>query len=352
MSSLFLEIKYAKIVGSSVLRWKIKKDSPFHGNGRCPICNDSQKSKTLCRFHIREHQGAVFVSCFNCGYSTNLYSFLKVYHPSIYSDFVFEKYRSEIKESDGPIITAPKVVIDDEALIPAMQPTKRLVSLDLPYVSDLAPDDPVRLYVERRHIPDYPFQYAEKFYEFASQYNSELMGEDGKVRRDEPRLVIPFFCPKGNVFAFQGRDLSGKALQKYITIIVDPKVPKIFGIDRLAVKSPIKIVEGPIDSLFLSNCLASVNASLVATAERIKSVTSKENITLVYDNEPRNKDIVKMYGAAIESGYKIVIWPTSPGKKEDINDLILAGQDPEKIIASNTYSGLMARLVFDQWKRC
>lgn len=74
-------------------------------------------------------------------------------------------------------------------------------------------------------------------------------------------------------------------------------------------------------------------------------------INLVFDNEPRNKDILKMYQDAIEQGYNIVIWPTSPDKKEDINDLVLRGKDPKKIIADNTYSGLSAQLQFQRWKR-
>lgn len=341
MSDLFLEIKYGKIVGSTVSRWKVKKESPFSGSGRCPICGDSAKSKTLCRFHIREYKGAVFVSCFNCGYSTNLGSFLKTYHESLYSEYVFEKYRNNVV-SDSPIITSvpqiPKKVPE--------RVQERSKTLDLPYLSDLPQNHPARLYAASRSLPDYRFQYAENFYEFSSRYKEDLKD----VTRDEPRLIIPFFDRAGSVFAYQGRDLSGMAPQKYITIIVNPKIPKVFGIDRIDLKKPIKIVEGPIDSLFLKNCLASVNASLVATAKKLSSVLSKDKITLVYDCEPRNEVIVGHYQSAIKDGYNIVIWPETQSEK-DINDLILSGKSPEKIIEQNTYSGLMAQLMFDKWKR-
>lgn len=340
MSSLYIDIKYARLIGPFVDSWKIKKDSPFHGTGRCPLCGDSLSNKSKCRFHVREHDDTIFVSCFNCGYSSNISGFLKVYHPNIYSDYVFEKYK--VTGSESPVITS-------KTTQPTIVETQvRCNKLDLVLVSDLKETDPVRQYVSGRHLPKYPFMYAEKFYEFSSQYNPEL----SKYKKDEPRLIIPFFDRKGSVFAFQGRDLSGKSNQKYITITVDKKVPKIFGIDRLNIKKPITIVEGPIDSLFLPNCLAAVNAGLISTAKKlIDNGINTEQITIVYDNEPRNKEILKLYDDAITAGFKIVIWPNSPTKKEDINDLVLMGKDPKTIIEKNTFSGLRAKIEFQRWKR-
>jgi len=348
MSALFLELKYSRMLGQSVERWKVKNNSPFHATGRCPICGDSKKSKTLCRFHVREYMGTCFVSCFNCGYSSNLIGYLKFYEPSMHSEFAFEKYRVS-GNKDEPIIKTPKIVVDDSILIPTKIDFEEPFVLDLPYVSELPENDPVRLYVASRLLPDYPFQYAENFYDFSSQFNEEL--SSGK--KDEPRLVIPFFDRKGAVFAYQGRDLSGKSKQKYITITVDSKVPKVFGIDRCDFKKPIKIVEGPIDSLFLKNSLASVNASLVATAKKLSTVTKKDALTLVLDNEPRNEQIVKMYLGAIDDGYRVCIWPKRCDNKKDINQMVMEGIpaiEVEKIIENNSHSGLMAQLKFGDWK--
>jgi hypothetical protein len=343
MSELYIQIKYARIVGQTIARWVIKKDNPFHGNGKCHICGDSAKSSSKKRFHIIQHDECIFVKCFNCDYSSNLIGYLKTYHTNLFRDFIFEKYKDGVTEN-APTITTPKVDID---LKPIKTASDQLFSLDIPFIKDLPKSDLAPRYVASRHLPDYPFQYAENFYKFSSQFNADL----SKTGADEPRLVIPFFDRQGNVFAYQGRDLLGKSLQKYITIVINKKIPKVFGIDRIDFKKPVKIVEGPIDSLFLSNCLASVNASLVSTAEKLKSVLNKSSIVLVFDNECRNKEIVKMYADAIAAGYKIVIWPTSPDKKEDINDLVLAGKNPEKIIEQNTYSGLMAQIEYQKWKR-
>lgn len=342
MSHLYLEIKYARMVGQSIERWKIKKDNPFHGNGRCPVCGDSAVKKSKTRFHIIQHDDTLFCKCFNCDYSTNLIGFMKTYHPALFQEFLFERYRVDGNQNTPIITSKPVICVEPIKTIP-----DRLFALDLPLVSDLPVDHPVRLYVASRKLPDAKFYYAENFYEFASTFNSDMI----KPYKDSPRLIIPFLDKNGSIFAFQGRDLSGKSLVKYITIRINKKIPCIYGIVDVDFKSPIIIVEGPLDSLFLTNCLASVNASLVSTAEKLKSIIKKENITLVYDCEPRNKIICSMYEDAIEMGYNIVIWPNSQIEK-DINDLVLVNKSPQKIISENTYNGLMAKIMFNRWKRC
>ena len=335
-------------------RGKVKRDNPLHINSRCPICLDSQKSKSKCRFHIRQHEDSIFVSCFNCGYSSNLIGYLKTYHPGMYSELIFEKYKDGvINDINAPIITTPKVDFDESLVMPVKRSSERLFTLDLPLVSDLPEDHPVARYVASRRLPDYPFMLCERFYEFSSQFNEDLLDENGVLicKQDESRLIIPFYDRKGNVFAYQGRSLAEYSALKYVTIRIDKKIPNIFGIDRVDFKKPVQIVEGPLDSLFLKNCLASVNASLVSTAEKLKSVINKERITLIYDAEPRNKAICKMYQAAISAGYRVVIWPSGYGEKVDINDLVKLGQDPQKIIDQNTHSGLSAQIYFDRWKR-
>lgn len=351
MSLVFLEIKYAKMVGQTIDRWKVKREHPFHGNGRCPICLDSAVSKSKARFHINQYDDGVFCKCYNCDYGSRLSYFLKEYFPALYSDYIFERYR-ESGSINEPIITTKNVVVDSAIIEPIKSDSRPIFTLKLPYIKDLPQDDPVRVYVDSRGIPDYPFQYAQNFYEFSSQFNSDLLDDQGNLnaKKDESRLVIPFFDRQGNVFAYQGRDLSGKSNQKYITIVVNPKIPKVFGIDRLNIKEPVKIVEGPIDSLFLKNCVASVNASLIATAEKLEGCINKHSIIIVYDNEKRNKNIVKYIGEAINKGYRVVIWPENM-KEKDINDLVLAGKDPEKIIAKNTFRGLEAQLQFQRWKK-
>ena len=52
----------------------------------------------------------------------------------------------------------------------------------------------------------------------------------------------------------------------------------------------------------------------------------------------------------IDRGERVVIWQQSVTQK-DINDMILAGLDVQKILKDNTYSGLEAKLQFTNWKK-
>ena len=74
-------------------------------------------------------------------------------------------------------------------------------------------------------------------------------------------MVIPFRDSKGDIFAYQGRAF-GKEKPKYITIILDETVPKIFGLDRVDPSSDIFVVEA-LDSLFINNCIAVVKVICV-----------------------------------------------------------------------------------------
>ena len=70
----------------------------------------------------------------------------------------------------------------------------------------------------------------------------------------------------------------------------------------------------------------------------------------VYDNEPRNREIVNRISKTIDRGDKVVIWPNNIYEK-DINDMVLAGHDVQSIVELNTYDGLEANLKFTTWKR-
>jgi len=72
--------------------------------------------------------------------------------------------------------------------------------------------------------------------------------------------------------------------------------------------------------------------------------------TFVYDNEPRNSQIIKRYESCINKGEKIVIWPSSI-KEKDINDMVLSGRDVQRVVECNTYSGLEAKIKFTEWKK-
>ena len=122
--------------------------------------------------------------------------------------------------------------------------------------------------------------------------------------------MIPFYDRAGKFFAFQGRAF-GKEVPKYITIKFDETKQKIFGLDRVDLNKPVMITEGPIDSLFLDNAIA------LAGADADGGITIQhQQCTMIYDNEPRNREIVNLLGKSIENGHKVCIWDSDVKEKD------------------------------------
>lgn len=120
----------------------------------------------------------------------------------------------------------------------------------------------------------------------------------------------------------------------------------IYGEDRLDYSKRVYAVEGPIDSVFLDNGIALAGSEL-AHATKLFS-----DCVVVYDNEPRNAEIVKKVEEAIRGGYTVCVWADSVDQK-DINDMVLAGRSPQEvqqIIDECACSGLTALARFSQWR--
>ena len=145
------------------------------------------------------------------------------------------------------------------------------------------------------------------------------------------------------LIGFQGRSLGPNSV-KYITVMLNEEAPKIYGLDSIKTEKPIYIVEGPFDSSLIENSVAMCGSDI-----DIRTFGWSDYI-YVYDNEPRNREIVNRIVKTIDRGDKVVIWPSSVEEK-DINDMVLGGQNIMNVLKSNTYSGLQAKVKFNSWKK-
>ena len=113
------------------------------------------------------------------------------------------------------------------------------------------------------------------------------------------------------------------------------------------------MVEGPFDSMFLPNCLAMAGAdAFVSERHDIYEDFLNSDVTYIFDNEPRNKEIIKRMNSIIENGFNICIWPD--GLEKDLNDMVTAGKTPNQILSiinKNTYQDLSAKMKMTNWKR-
>ena len=333
----FTDLKYAQMLSGRLENFRIRNRAPYKINFRCPICGDSQKSRSKARGWLLEKKDSFHYYCHNCGASQSFSFFLKSQDPLTYNDYVAEKF---VNKANNSIKTTTSD--DDEfktrAPVFRSNPLKKLKK-----VSQLDPNHAVKRYIIKRQIPThhhYRLYFAPKFKTWINQI---IPNKFENVGKDEPRLVIPFLDDKGRVFGVSARGFDPKGI-RYITIMFEER-PKIFGLDKVNFNHPYYIVEGAIDSFFLENAVAMAGAEGTT-----KGVQQPENAIFVFDAEPRNKEIHKRMEKVIKQGYKICIWPDNlPGK--DINEMYLAGLNPEKIIEENTHKGLQAELKFAEWRK-
>ena len=331
--SSYIDLKFINDLSGRLSQFKKKTDYLF--NFRCPHCGDSQKSKTKARAYLYRVKNDMFFKCHNCGQGQNLANFIKFVDPKLYEQYLLERYKKSAPATPKPKFDFKPTKFTDQTPID-----------DLKSIKDLPEDHPARLYCVNRKIPE---KYFDKLFlsdKFMTLVN-EVKPNTYKITKDHPRLIIPFYDTTGKVFAFQGRAF-GKEQPKYLTIKLDENKQKVYGLDKVNFQKPIYITEGPIDSLFIDNCLAAGGADLF-----LKNKIPNENITYIFDNEPRNKEIVKRMYKVIEQDFNVVIWPEDLQLK-DVNDMIMSGLtklELQDIISNNTYSKLSALTKLNYWKK-
>ena len=319
----FVDVKYINLLSSRLLKFKRVKADLY--NCRCPICGDSQKNKSKARGYFYSVKNNTNFKCHNCGVNISLNNFLKKLDPVIYKQYTFEKFKGG---HTGRNFTAEEPVFQFEA--PKFRP-----KLNLPKASENP--DAKKYLVNRKLNPD-NYYYAEKFKEWTNSLQPTFDSTD----KDEPRIIIPLFY-QNTLVGFQGRALGSSKI-KYITVMLDEDAPKIYGLDNVQKEGDVYVTEGPFDSTFIPNAIAMCGADADISKWGI------DNPVWIYDNEPRNSEIVSRISREISRGGRVVIWP-SDLREKDINDMVLAGLNVKSIVESNIYSGLEAKLKFTTWKK-
>jgi len=337
----WLETKYIGLVSSKLDRFKRKSGSTY--NFRCPVCGDSKQNKSKARGWIFDRSGKSRFYCHNCNASMSINAFIKFIDTQLYQEFKLEK----LKETSSGHEQKPVITLHQYR--PIFE--KDIALRGLKRVSQLHHDDAHKKYIVSRRIPfkfHYKLYIVNAFFAYVNTLIPDKFSEK-VLAHDEPRLLIPFIDKKNRVHALQGRSFNEYSKSKYITIVLDDSVPKIYGLDTVNEKNTIYVTEGPIDSMFLDNAISTAGGDLSSTVR----VLDSEKLVIVYDNERRSKHTVEKISKAISAGYKVCIWPDTVVYK-DINDMVKSGMKPEYvqlIIEQNTYSGLAAEMELNKWKR-
>lgn len=319
-----IDSKYIGLISSRLQKFKRIKSDLY--NFRCPLCGDSQRNRSKARGYLYAAKTNTNFKCHNCGASMSFNNFIKEIDPTLHKQYTFEKFK------EGH--TGKNFVVEE----PKFDFTKPVFKkkLNLPKASEV----PVaKEYLEKRLLNPEKFYYASNFKEWV---NTQKQTFD-KINYEESRIIIPLYDFDNNLIGFQGRSLVSNSV-KYITVMLNENFPKVYGLNTIKKNETIYVTEGPFDSTFICNSIAMCGADVNLSNFGFSSVV------WIYDNEPRNAEIIGRISKTIDRGEKVIIWPSFITEK-DINDMVVSGHMVMDVIKSNTYSGLEAKIKFNNWKK-
>ena len=320
-----IDSKYIGLISSRLQKFKRVKSNLY--NFRCPICGDSQKHKNKARGYFYQIKTNTNFKCHNCGASLSFNNFLKQIDSTLHKQYTLEKFKEGHAGGRNFVVEEPKFDF-----------TKPVFKskLDLPKASEVPM---AKEYLIKRKLDPNKFYFAQKFQEWTNKQKQTF----DNIVRDECRIVIPLYDTNSELIGFQGRSLVPNSI-KYITVMLNDNKPKIYGLEKINEREPIFIVEGPFDSTLVENSIAMCGSDV-----DIRTYNWSDYIW-VFDNEPRNREINNRVSKIIDRGDKVVIWPNHI-KQKDINDMVLSNIDVMSVLKSNTYSGLKAKVKFNNWKK-
>lgn len=231
----------------------------------CPICGDSQRNKSIKRGHLKlRHDGMDsfwYYRCFNgdCPASAKAWSaenWLKEMFPVIHKSYVRDLLKNH-KKSDVDEMKRINEALQkqNDARQLALENKKReaekeAVKFFVPIMSDKAYCKGAVELCVKRGIP-------KKIYKkFFVANNSK--DEKNKYRG---RMIIPFYDNNNKIYYYQARAMDKGNSAKYInrTTNKDNGIYNIHNVDRT---KPVCILEGPIDSMFIENSIATLGVGI------------------------------------------------------------------------------------------
>jgi hypothetical protein len=336
--SLYVDVKYLNMASSRFELFKRKGEYLY--NVRCPICGDSQKNKRKMRGYLFKRNNDLLYKCHNCQWSGSFGKLLKEIDSILYKQYVLERF-ADGETGKGKGHSKPEKVMDFKPVFKK----KTLIDQLMDKLSILPRDHEAVEYALGRGLPK---ESLDRLYYVDNVQNIAGLNEKYKesIKTDEPRLAIPFIDAMGRLTAVSLRGMRGEAL-RYILVKVNEDAPTVYGMDTVDKNKPVIVVEAPLDSLFIPNSIACAGTSF----NKIDELgLNKEQTTIVFDNQPRNKEVCKLLDKYINLGYNVVIWPSNVSGK-DINEMENEGIDSYKLITDNTFSGLAAKAKYSLWRK-
>lgn len=333
---MWLDIKYAGLLSPQLDRYRVTKNNPFTATFRCPLCGDSQKSKSKTRGYFYVAYQKMRMKCHNCAASYNFKNFLKKVDNNLYKQYSIEAFGATHEKAPEVDMTFHKPVFEE--------PKDSLLDQLMNRLDTLPNDHEAIQYVTKRGIPENRFHRL-YYVDDVSKIGQLQEKYKEKIEGTESRIGLPFYDRQGRLTGITLRAIEDHPI-RYLMINLVEDVIQIYNLDQVDFDKQVYCVEGPLDSLFLDNAVAVGGSAMKSARKQLP-----RNAIYVFDNEPRNKEICKLIRAQIESGYRTVVWPETI-KEKDLNEMANAGHDVQALVEENAFEGLEARMKFAAWKKC
>lgn len=333
---MWIERKFISLMGSHVRNFKKVRQDLYQLS--CPICGDSARDKRKARGYIYLMDREFRFKCHNCGDGRKFSNLLYFVAPNLYKEYKFEKFKDsnpeaeEIEEKDVAVRHSNLYELDDVAS----------------RISRLSNNHPAYLYLKNRLIP---FRWFEKLYyvDDISVLKSLFPKYEDQKFLPEGRIVIPIYNRTRRLIGVTCRALGPSKL-RYIMLHENDEEPLIFNLDSVDFNKRIYAFEGAFDSMFATNSVAVDGADF----NKLFELIPKEQVVVVFDNQPRNRSLIQRIEGISNQNVKMFMWPENINQGKDVNEWIKSGGNPDelmKIIDNNVYCGMSLKLKLAQWKK-
>ena len=338
---MWIDQKYIALLSSSVRNFKKKQNNVWEMS--CPICGDSATNRRRARGYIYLKGRNYKYACHNCGAGMYFGKFLEHVNPILYREYRFENFR----EKQEPETTVTEEVKASDAFF-----SLQTVSIErlATKVSRLDERHDAYLYLKSRKIPAKWFDrlyYTEDMKSISTLFPGRY--DDTKFG-NEPRIVIPIYNRQKELVGVTARAIKPSPL-RYIMLRKSDDEPLIFNLERINVGQTVYTFEGAIDSMFMENAIAVSGADF----SKVGTIIPKEQTVVIFDNQPRNKELIKRIDKTADAGFPMFVWPSNRALKKDFNaniqDGIIAPEKVKKLIDDNTFRGMTLKLKLTDWKK-
>ena len=312
-------------------------------NGCCPICKEGNSWGKKKRFYYIPEKELAY--CHNCGYSKKALTFItEVTNKSLHEII------NEVKEFDIEIlpIEEPKEV---KKVIDKSLPEDCINLSDISQIEYYKDNAVVKtaLQLIRDRKLDKGINKPKTFY----------ISLKDVVHKN--RLILPFYDENDDIIFYQSRGLTKKDLferPKYLSKVGAER--SLYGMQNINSNlDNVFIFEGPIDSYFVENGLAT--CGITERSDKMFTSLQKEQINklnlyekiYVLDNQYCDKAALSKSIILADNNEKVFIWPKELKRFKDFNDICVAGNKDKikpEFILKNTHSGLKAKLLLTEIK--